>query len=240
MSGSECDRQLASVLEHAPWYTTISVIGLDGYMACGALTVDDPLYLGDRAYFVRASSGLEFSVGDYHVGRITGKPGVGVALPVVEDGDVRGVVAGSIDLTTLAEHATGAELPEGATFTVLDRDGRIVVRWPRSLGAAPDTVGTRAPSGFPSMPEGRRPVVVEGTDLYGFDRIYAVAALAAGPGRPQGYVAIGTSAAVLMDRVDEVTRSQLRGLLVAAAILFVIAWLVGHYSLVRDSRADGS
>lgn len=232
-----CHRTLASILAHAPWYTTLSAIGVDGYLACGSLTPDDQLYLGDRTYFVRASSGPEYAVGDFHIGRITGRPGVGVALPLLDGDEVVGVVAASIDLTSLSAGALETELPEGASFTVLDADGRIFVREPTPLGApAADTPGAQAPEGFPAMPEGRQPVSVRGTDPYGFERIYAVAALGVGPGPPQGYLAVGTPSATLMERVNEVTEAQLRWLLLAAAILFVVAWLVGHYSLVRPSE----
>ncbi len=51
-----CTDYLGRVLRHADQLTTISLIGMDGYMACGAFTPENPLYLGDRAYFVRATS----------------------------------------------------------------------------------------------------------------------------------------------------------------------------------------
>ncbi len=51
-------------------------------MACGSLTPENALYLGDRAYFVRATSRNLFSVGEFTLGRITGKPVVGMALPL--------------------------------------------------------------------------------------------------------------------------------------------------------------
>jgi len=86
----QCNRRLASVLNHTPQYTTLTLIGMDGYLACGSLTVDGGLYLGDRTYFTRANATSRFSVGDFAVGRITGKPTLGVAYPILEEaGELR-------------------------------------------------------------------------------------------------------------------------------------------------------
>ena len=60
---TECNERLAAVLGHADHITTISVIGPDGYLACGSLSPESPLYLGDRVYYVRATSTNRFAVG---------------------------------------------------------------------------------------------------------------------------------------------------------------------------------
>ena len=88
-----CGEHMERILRHSEHYTTISLVGMDGYLSCGALTPEAPLYLGDRTYFTRASSRQTFAVGDFALGRITGKPGLGLALPVMEGGQVLEVLA---------------------------------------------------------------------------------------------------------------------------------------------------
>ena len=81
---------VSDMLEHTPQYTTLSLIGRDGYLACGSLTVNGDLFLGDRAYYLLATTHGRFSVGEYAIGRITGKPTVGVAFPIADGSDELG------------------------------------------------------------------------------------------------------------------------------------------------------
>jgi hypothetical protein len=229
-----CTEHLERILPHAPHFTTISLIGMDGYLACGSLTPETALYLGDRAYFIRASSREAFAVGEFAVGRITGKSVVGVAHPIVEEGQVRAVLAASLDLDALGRRSGERALPHGFTFTVLDHNRKVLVRLPRVGGfTLADSVGAIANEGFPEPPEGSRAVVVPGTDLDGMDRLFAVAQLR-GPGRGvEGYVAVGRTRMNLLDDVDEVVGSQLRFLALGGALLLVVAWILGHFWLAR-------
>ncbi|MEJ2204430.1 MAG: cache domain-containing protein [Gemmatimonadota bacterium] len=242
--GRACDRRLASVLRHTPQYTTLSVIGLDGYLACGSLTVDGGLYLGDRAYYRLATTNQTFSVGDYALGRITGKPTVGVAYPIMDaDGaNTERVLAASINLSALGARARDRALPEGTTFTVLDRSSNVLVRIPEGkhpLGY--DTVGAAAPETFLAAPmEYREPFIEVGTDLDGVDRMFAVAPLRGGGARVAGFLAVGREQALLLAEVEEVVRAEFQFLALAALGVLILAWIFGHYALVRapSSRSE--
>lgn len=236
--GPTCTRRLQSIIEHTPHYTTITFIGMDGYMRCGALTAGGELFLGDRAYFVRATNLNRFSVGEYSLGRITGRPVVGLALPISSDGEMRGVLASSLDLENLAETTRGTALPEDHTFTVLDRNQRVLVRRPTTGDfTLADSVGAVAGEGFPGLPDGRTASIVSGIDLDGVERLFAVAGLRGAAGQAQGYVAIGRTRATLMDEVDKVVGTQLRFLATMAILLLALAWVLGHFWLVRGSAA---
>ncbi len=229
-----CDAILANALRLAPQYTTLSRIGADGYLTCGSLTPEQGLYLGDRAYFTLATTLGQFAVGDYALGRITGRPGVGVALPVTVGGDTRGVLAASIDLSQLARNALSVALGEGMSFTVLDRNGQVLVRQPiRPDPAIADSIGTIRGDDFPDMPEGRSVELVDGVDLDGLRRRFAVSTLRGGDGSPRGYVVIGADREALAAEVRSITESDQLILLVGAVLLAVLAWIWGHYFLVR-------
>lgn len=229
-----CTEQLARILPHTPHFTTISVIGLDGYLACGSLTPETDLYLGDRDYFVRASSRKAFAVGEFAMGRITGKSVVGVAHPIVEGDYVRAVLAASLDLDALGRRREEHTLPAGYTFTVLDRNRRVLVRLPRGGGfTMADSVGAIANEGFPGPPEGSGAVVVPGTDLDGMERLFAVAQLRGSARGAEGYVAFGRSRMNLLEEVNEVVGRQLRFLALGGALLLLLAWVLGHFWLAR-------
>ncbi len=232
-----CNEILSRVLPRTPHYTTISVIGNDGYLVCGSLPVGSGLYLGDRSYYQRSVEGGRFAVGVYQLGRITGKPTVGIALPMNGvAGSVERVLAASIDLTNLGQGAAKVDLPQDATFTVLDQAGRVLVRRPSGFAAAgADTVGATRVEGFPGMPEGHEPFIVAGTDLDGFERVFAVAALWGERGRPEGYLAVGRHRAGMETEVDHIVTAQLRYLALAALVVLVLAWIWGHYGVARPA-----
>ena len=240
-SGPECSRRLGSVLAHTPQYTTLTVIGMDGYLACGSLTLDGDLYLGDRAYFTRANVTSRFAVGDYAVGRITGKPTLGVAYPIM-DGDERevtSVLAASIDLSTLGTHAVRTRIPEGTTFTVVDRDGTILVRVPAGMHPlGHDSVGAQAQEEFMALTGSVvGPTIVNGTDLDGLLRVFAVAPLRGTGATPEGYLVLGKEQALVTEQVDAVVAREFRFLVSAGLVLMVLAWVFGHYALIRTAPA---
>lgn len=228
----ECSDRLYAALQHAPRYTTLSVIDRDGYLVCGALPAEGRLFLGDRAYFVLTSNYHRFSVGEYALGRITGKPTVGMAYPLGEEGVAGSVLAASFDLTVLADTTEQAALPAGTSLTVLDRNGTILVRSP-SQAETGDTVGARVPESFPSMPEDMPVGVIRATDLDGEEALFAVAALRAGGPEPEGYLAVGRPLARVEAEADRVVSDELLFLAVAAIGLLGLAWVLGHYGIVR-------
>ena len=90
-----------------------------------------PVYVGDRIYFRRALETRDFAIGEYQVGRITGKASVNFGYPVLDDaGHVRAVVVAALDLAWLSELANQAGLPTGSMLTVIDRNGTILSRYP--------------------------------------------------------------------------------------------------------------
>ena len=232
-----CSRRLAGVLGHTPQFTTLSLISGDGYMTCGSLPVDGGLYLGDRAYYLLATTNGQFSVGEYALGRITGKPTVGVAYPIAEGTlqQVQTVLAASLDLSSLGGYTRPLTLPPYVTFTVLDRNRNVLVRKP--AGRNPlghDSVGAQAPETFPPTPsESTVPVLTAGMDLDGVSRLFAIAPLTGGGARARGYVAVGKEEAMLLSEIDAVVRRELRFLGVAGGCLLVLTWLLGHHGLVR-------
>jgi hypothetical protein len=233
-----CTEYLGRVLPHASQFTTISVIGMDGYLACGSLTPENLLYLGDRAYFVRATTFKLFSVGEFTLGRITGKPVVGIAHPLMEGDEVTGVLGSAIDLNVLAGSRGEATLPAGYTFTILDRDRRVLVRRPLTGDfTLADSVGAVAAGSFPGLPDSLGPVLQLGIDLDGMERLFAVAPLLGPAGDVEGYVAIGRTRLTLMEEVDHLVSMQLRILAVMGLILLALAWVLGHLWLVRPAPA---
>jgi C4-dicarboxylate-specific signal transduction histidine kinase len=126
-----CNALLQRLLKGYQLYVNFGVIAPDGRLVCSALPISAPMNLADRSYFRRAMTSRSFALGDYQIGRLTGRATINVAYPVQEDTQtIVGVVFAAIDLAALNDIVRQANLPEGSTLTITDGQGTILVRYP--------------------------------------------------------------------------------------------------------------
>jgi signal transduction histidine kinase/ActR/RegA family two-component response regulator/HAMP domain-containing protein len=173
-----CQRLLEKFVAAAPRYGFAALIAPDGHMVCGSGTGEPGINAWDRPYFQRAMETGAFSVGDYAIGRGTGKPSLHFAQPVRDaNGAITGVVMASLSLAWLQTQLEGFALPEGTIAAIADRNGIVLARTPYEAGRI----------GQPLRPETR--LVLQGsaigithiTDRQGRDRLMAYAPPGAGP-----------------------------------------------------------
>ena len=238
----QCNRTLAAIMDHMDHYTAIQYIEPDGFVSCGSLALDE-LFVGDRYYHQATMANSRFTVGDFTVGRLTGKPIVGLAYPVegANPVEVGGVLAAYLDLDELSNAMYESEVPSGATLTLVDRNGRVLIRVPSGLSeTGADTVGVTVPATFPD-PTGdiRGPYMVTGVDLDGVERRFAVEPLEAGGRMASGHLMVGLEESTMLADADVIAARRLQILAVAALFMFALAWMFGHYTLLRDVPAPG-
>lgn len=238
-----CNEFLASIMSHMEHYTAIQLITGDGYVRCGSLAISESLFVGDRYYHRATLANRRFTVGNYVVGRLTGRPIVGLAYPVTGSSpdDVTGVVAAYLDLTALENSVHEMDMPQAVTFTVIDRNGTVMARVPAGQSAMGfDTVGASVPESFPSPTgETRGPYLQGGTDLDGVERVFAVEPLQAGGSRSYGHLLIGLDEESMLTATDVVAQRQLQILAVSGLFLLLLAWLFGHFTLLKDAPPRG-
>ena len=80
-----CSQFLSSLLKDNPLYALFGLANRAGDVICSALPEDEPVNIADRLYFVGAVVARDFAIGEFQVGRITGKPSVNVAHAVLND-----------------------------------------------------------------------------------------------------------------------------------------------------------
>jgi hypothetical protein len=235
-SQPRCDEVLGSVMGHLTYYTAIQLIEVDGFISCGSLAGYDDLSVSDRYYHQGALANRQFTVGNFVVGRLTGKPVVGLAYPVEASGssEPSSVLALYFDLDELANSAYELGMPRTATFTVVDRDGTVMVRVPaRQAGA--DTVGATVPTTFP-VPTGEsgRPYLARGVDLDGTERLFAVRPLRAGVSRSYGHVYFGVEDDVVFEGGDLEPIGRFRMLALTGLLIVGGAWLFGIRTIPKE------
>ena len=128
-----CTKLLRTLFADYPRYANLGVIKTNGDVAASAVPLATPVNLADRPFFQRALSTRDLSIGDYQIGRITGKPSFNLGYPVFDaSGQVQAVVFAALDLdwVSRSDYVLQMQLPQGATWTKIDGNGTILVRYP--------------------------------------------------------------------------------------------------------------
>ena len=231
-----CNRSFAGMLRHQPHYANLGVIDPDGNLRCSALPFGAPVNLADREYFRRAVQTRGIVIGDYQVGRVTGKSGINVAYPLFDSaGTLTGVVFVALDMASwLARVIAKTPLPEGSTLTVLDPRGTMLARHPD-----PDRwVGKTLPS-VPLVQailthNGEGTTESRGVD--GVERLYVYTPFAFSPDN-KVYISAGIPTAVAYADVDRMlARSLVLLAIIATVVLLAVRW-GSHILVLRPAAA---
>ena len=232
---NEATRLLASVHEEYPLYTILSVHELNGLIFAASLPTPPGVDVSDRAYFRRALETRQFAMGDYVIGRTTGKPTVHFAYPVLDTrGTLHRIAMVGLDLTWLEKLAAEAELPEGAVLQVMDSEGTILVRWP-------DPERWRGKS-LKDLPFAKRIMAAkEGTfEEDGPDsvrRLYVFTTLKGAEGAGLVRVIIGIPTKLAFAEADRFLKRNLTLLGIVTLLAIAAAWVGGDVLVLRRVRA---
>jgi len=227
--GQACNRILADAIRIETRFANFGVVGRDGYLRCSALPWQAPVYLGDRAYFRDAIASRAFTIGDFQVGRVTGRSSVHFGYPVAgENGATAGVVFAALELSWVQLLAANVELPQGSVVTVVDRNGVVLARHPepeRFVGRPLAIVkaGGAQSRGVAVGPDGVKRV-------YGFVR-----ASDGADGVVQ--VGVGIPEQIVFARIERQFAWVLAGISVAAMVIGLLAWLGADVLVLRRIAA---
>lgn len=238
--GAGCSSLFADFLRRYPFYANLGAVDLNGDTFCSGLRLTRPVNLADRAYVQGALQTRDFAIGEYQIGRITGKASVNFGYPFVDaEGSIQGVVFAALDLVWLKQLAAGMQLPSGATLTLFDRNGTVLVHHP----SPPELAGTLAADSplVKSILGRREGGTVQAPNLDGAMSLFAFAPV--GGGRQTAadpytvYLAVGIPTAVAF---ADVNRAFIRNLLVFAAVALlalVAAWWFGNRFILRPAKS---
>ncbi len=218
-----CDGLLADLRAQFPAYANLGVITRDGTLACSAVKPAAPVNLRDRAYFQAAVATRDFAVGDYQIGRVTGKPALNCGYPMLDGvGALLGVVYAALDLATVAQFGANGRLPEDAVVTVFDRGGTVLVRQPNA-----DNVIGRSLAGTPVVDEilTKHAGVTQGTEN-GQTYLYAFASLGAS-GSANAYLSLAIPEARVAAPAENAFSTNLTRLGLVVLVVLVAAWVGG-------------
>jgi signal transduction histidine kinase len=228
-----CNALFADLLRRHSSYVNLGVADADGNVFCSALPMTGPVYVGDRIYFRRALETRDFAIGEYQVGRISGKATLNFGYPVLDDaGNVRAVVIAPLDLAWLSELANQAGLPPGSMLTVIDRNGTMLSRYPdegKWIGKLmPEPLVLNAIL----TQKGNGTIDAPGMD--GIPRLFSFAPFGGAAQSANAYVSVGIPAAVAFAGVNQILARNIAALGLVAGLALAAAWVGGNLFIVRQ------
>jgi PAS domain S-box-containing protein len=220
---AECSRLFADLLKQNPRYANLAVIGLDGQVLCSALPFAGRLDLRAYPTAQRAIRTRDFAVGSYAFGPITKTAVLPMAYPALDaEGRVRGAITASLDLTWLNQLAAKSNLPPGSSFTLIDQNRMLLVRYPD-----PERwVGMQVPPNpLFNAHVTQRSGVMEWTGLDGVPRVYVFAPLSTEADAPSAFISVGIPREVAFAQADALLARNLVGMGLIGFLTLILAWV---------------
>jgi anti-sigma regulatory factor (Ser/Thr protein kinase)/HAMP domain-containing protein len=234
MDHKACAELFRRILPANPQYANFGMADANGRLLCSALPLRPGLTIGDRGYFRRAKARRGFAIGEYQIGRINGRPAVNVAYPVMDpDGHVKGVIFAALDLKFLNQLSLRLGLPPRADFTIADRRGTILVRYPQN--------GKWVGRPYQELPEGRiilerRAGVRQIRDAAGEMRLYVFSPLTEAQAGMEAEVSVGVPSNVAFAEVNRVRLRNITVLISAAILTLIAAYIASDTLILRRVR----
>lgn len=225
---AQCSATAKSVLARVEGYVNIGIATADGDLLCSGLPPPPDKDMRRQNFLEELTASGNLLLGRYHVGLITGKPVLMVAVPLPQSvGPVPLVAWANIDLQWLARHFADRFDSPNLTMLLADSGGTILVRLPDNAAWAGKPLGDQ----YASLLHGSAEGVKDTTGIDGEERIIAYSPLGAAP---KGiYVGVGLSKAPFMAPIDRST-FWMAGLSAAVFVLATAAaWLIGDVSIRR-------
>jgi diguanylate cyclase (GGDEF)-like protein len=97
----ECNEYLSRIIESRPWAITITVLDRSAVARCSTGPAAIGVSFADRPYIQQTIEHWLYSVSDLLVARVTKRPTIATAMPIIADNDLRGVIVATLDLEQL-------------------------------------------------------------------------------------------------------------------------------------------
>ncbi|MCZ8257210.1 MAG: PAS domain S-box protein, partial [Polaromonas sp.] len=229
-----CGQHLKNLYAEHPEFNNLGVAAPDGKLLCSATGGAGDLNISDRLYFQQVMAGNRLAVGRYGLGRSTGQPGVGFAVPVRNDvGELSGVAFAMLGLKPLSQSLEGVPDLADVRLSVLDGAGTVLAVLPEE----PSWVGHLHPEPVVQQAvQMRQQAVIQGRDKQGLARVYAVAPVPGG-GRDGLSVAVSVPYELIAAPGHEELAIELLVLLAVALFGVACAWWMGNRLIVNPAHA---
>ena len=232
-SATACSGLLARLFrqDSAPRYSSFFALRPNGDVFCSSAPLKRRINAADQAYHRRVLATRAFAIGDYQIGRITGRAIVVLAQPVLDTaGEVRAIVGAGIDLAWLNRLAAEAQLPTGSTLTLVDQTGTVLVREPdggKWVGRS--IVDTPLLTAMRTQDQG----AMETAGLDGVKRLYAYTAVYDPQRKGHVYLSVGIPTKIAYAQAATVTFRNHALLTLLTLLALVTVWFGAERFVLR-------
>ena len=230
MDAEACSSLFADLLGRYVDYVNIGAAAPTGDIFCSAVPPPAPVNAADRAWFSGAVGGRDFAIGEYQVGRITGRRSLNFGYPALEDGEIAAVVFVALDLDAIQRRIEAVDLPGGAAITLFDRQGTVLARTP-DPGA---WVGRSLPEA--AVFRGAHAADEATEELTGLDGVARTYAHGSAGDPPAIFVAVGLDTALVDAAATGTLLGNLFWVILVALVALAAAWY-GSALISRPIRA---
>jgi len=120
---------LSEILKLSPQYSNIFIADPSGSVWTSAIPLKESVTVADRRYFRNAMATGKISSGDYHIARTSKRPTLNLAYPLKDEyGNIFSVIVAGLSFDYYRHIFEAYNLPEGASFALLDYKGIILTR----------------------------------------------------------------------------------------------------------------
>jgi signal transduction histidine kinase len=230
-----CNSQLSGLIKEYPLYTNLGVVNLNGDLICSARPILNPINVADRAYFKNAVQSSAFALGEYQIGRVSGKASLNMAYPTFDaGGELDGIVFAGLDLASLSAIIAAAQVPESYTFTVVDRKGTILARHPNPE----QWLGKPAvESGLSQNSSGRGEGIAQRIGPDGKEHLYAYKSFGDLTGKSDLQISMSIPSEIALSEASWVLKRNLAALMIVGLLALLAAWVGSEMFVLRQLNA---
>ncbi len=230
-----CPKLLPTIFPGFRQSLNLGILNRDGTLLCSVVPPQKTVNMSETAVFTRAMNSHSVEAGDYQIGLIVQKPVLVLAYAMRNASDsVRQVLFVALDLMWFNELTSEVDLPEGSSFTIVDRHG-VILAHPQSSNS--EWIGKPLPysARFIRLIEQRQPVagVLEERDLDGTDRLLAFAPI---KGIEGVYVMVGIPRDQAFAETNQTMLYSLLGLILVVIFAIATGWIGTEVFILRDIR----
>jgi PAS domain S-box-containing protein len=228
--------QYKEILKRSYWLANLGLAAPSGDLIFSTVETTAPANFADRPFFQRVLQTGDLTIGEYHVGRVSGKRSLGFYYPILNGGrQPQAILFAALNLDWAAYQLRSLgkrDLPASSTIMIFDRNGTVLARYPEHE----KHVGTTEPELFTTIAR-RRVGVMENDGMDGITRFYGYAPANSMFRGGDVYVAVGVPREVALFEAQSALERSLLWCAIAGLISLIAAWLGANLSILRGVRA---
>ena len=236
LDAAACKQIFSELIEQYPFYTVITASKPDGNSFASSTPFETGVNLSDRKHFKEAISSLDFSAGQYEVGRISKKRSINYAFPVL-DAHKRlvAILTTGFNLDEFGRFISKANLPEGSAVAFMDHKGVRLYRVPQNEA---NSIGEPILKGFFEPASGRAEEgLLEWKGADNVNRINAFKRLRLKENSPPYlYIVVGQPKDPILHKANLNMLRNLSFLGLATLLALSLAWIFGNVVLIRPIK----